>query len=299
MSFAKKLILVTGGAGFIGSHLCERLVMEGHQVISLDNYFTGSRDNHVSGVDYREGHTKDIAKHVSEKPDLVYHLGEYSRAEQSFGEPDFVWDFNQTGTAAVFEFCRNTKTKIVYTASSTKFSQQGEGRFQSPYAWSKAVNAELVQQYGDWFGLPYAVTYFCNVYGGREIAPSENKRGQYATLIAIFKKLYEAGQPLTIREPGTQERKFTHIDDVIDALILVGEKGEGDSYVIADDTAYSILDVAELFGGPTVMIPDRPGNRTDAVADTSKTLALGWKPTRHLKEHIAKWKNTLKLDSQK
>lgn len=91
MTAGKKLIVVTGGAGFVGSHLCERLSREGHRVISLDNYFTGSKENHVEGVEYREGHTKDIEKHIPETPDLIYHLGEYSRVAKSLEEPHVVW----------------------------------------------------------------------------------------------------------------------------------------------------------------------------------------------------------------
>src|SRR4051812_36789334 len=115
---ASKLILVTGGAGFIGSNLCERLVASGHRVISLDNYFTGSRENHVAGVEYREGHTKDIAKVVPETPDLIYHLGEYARVEQSLEEPALVYDLNAVGTFAVLEFWRAKKCKLVYAGSS-------------------------------------------------------------------------------------------------------------------------------------------------------------------------------------
>ena len=114
---AQKLILVTGGAGFIGSHLCARLAKEGHRVISLDNYFAGSRENHVPGVDYREGHTKDIEKHVSETPDLIYHLGEYSRVEKSFEDVEQVWDLNQYGTFAVLEFARRRGARLVYAGS--------------------------------------------------------------------------------------------------------------------------------------------------------------------------------------
>ena len=136
----QKTIVVTGGAGFVGSRLCARLAQDGHRVISLDNYFTGSEVNHVVGVEYREGHTKDIAKHIPETPDLVYHLGEYSRVEISLTEPALVWDLNIAGTFGVLEFWRAKKCKLVYAGSSTKFADGGLGRMQSPYAWSKASN---------------------------------------------------------------------------------------------------------------------------------------------------------------
>jgi UDP-glucose 4-epimerase len=155
-----KLVLVTGGAGFIGSRLCARLVQEGANVISLDNYFTGSRDNHVEGVDYRDGHTKNISDLIPEVPDVVFHLGEYSRVEKSLGEPELVWDLNANGTQGVLEYWRKHGMKLVYAGSSTKFADGGLGRDQSPYAWSKAANTELVRNYADWYKLPYAITYF-------------------------------------------------------------------------------------------------------------------------------------------
>src|SRR3990167_25162 len=114
MSAQKKTVLVTGGAGFIGSHLCNRLKAENCTVISLDNYFTGSRDNHISGVEYREGHTKDIERHIPETPDVIYHLGEYSRVEKSVEEPALVWDLNVAGTFGVVEYWRKRKCKPVY-----------------------------------------------------------------------------------------------------------------------------------------------------------------------------------------
>ena len=154
MKTERKTIVVTGGAGFIGSHLCERLVKDGHEVISLDNYSTGLRENHVDGVEYREGHTKDIEKHIPETLDLIYHLGEYSRVEQSFNDIETVLDSNVIGTQSVLEYSRKHKCKFIYAGSSTKFSDGGLGRDQSPYAWTKAINTELVRNYGEWFDLP-------------------------------------------------------------------------------------------------------------------------------------------------
>ncbi|OGG71866.1 ADP-L-glycero-D-manno-heptose-6-epimerase [Candidatus Kaiserbacteria bacterium RIFCSPHIGHO2_12_FULL_56_13] len=280
--YNKKLIVVTGGAGFIGSHLCERLVKDGHKVISLDNYFTGSRDNHVAGVDYRDGHTKDIEKHVPETPDLIYHLGEYSRVEISLSEPALVWDLNKDGTFGVVEFWRKKKSKLVYAGSSTKFGDGGLGRVQTPYAWTKASNTELVQNYGRWYGLPYAITYFYNAYGPRERPASD-----YGTLIETFRRQRAAGDPLTVVAPGTQKRNFTHVDDIVEGLVLVGERGEGDEFGLGAAESYPVLEVAKMFGGPIQMLPERQGNRMDSALDTTKAQALGWVPRHTLKEYIA------------
>lgn len=275
-----KLILVTGGAGFVGSHLCERLARMGHRVISLDNYFTGSRDNHVADVEYREGHTKDIAQHISETPNIIFHLGEYARVEQSLEEPEVVWDLNAAGTFGVLEFWRAKKCKLVYAGSSTKFGDGGLARVATPYAWTKAANTELVKNYASWYGLLYAITYFYNVYGPGERA------GRYGTVVEIFREMRLAGEPLTIEEPGTQKRNFTHIDDIVDGLVLVGEKGEGEEFGLGCPDAYSIIDLAKMFGGEIRMIPSRRGNRMDSVLDLTKSRAIGWEPKRRLSDYI-------------
>jgi len=273
-------ILVTGCAGFVGSHLVRRLVADGHRVISLDNYFAGSRENHVPGAEYREGHTKDIEELIPESPDLVFHLGEYSRVEKSFEDVETVWDLNKAGTFAVLEFVRRRGAKIVYAGSSTKFGDGGEGRDQSPYSWAKATNTELVKNYAAWFGVPYAITYFYNVYGPGERA------GAFGTVIEIFRKNYLSGRPLTVTAPGTQKRNFTHVADIVDGLVLVGEKGAGDEFALGDETAYSVLEVAQMFGGEVVMLPERAGNRMGSGLDTEKARSLGWEAKRHLKDYI-------------
>ena len=277
----KKKILVTGGAGFVGSHLCERLTQMGYEVTSLDNYFTGSKKNHVQGVNYIEGNTKDIANLVKFTPNMVYHLGEYSRVEQSFGDLEKVWEYNKNGTFAVLEFVRKAGCKILYAGSSTKFGDGGLGRSASPYAWTKATNTELVMNYGAWFNVPYAITYFYNVYGPREI-----ESGKYATLIALFKEKMRKKEVLTVVSPGTQKRNFTHIDDIINGLVLVGEEGYGDEFGIGSHEAFSILEVAQMFGGEIEMLPERQGNRMVADVMTSKTEALGWEPKHKLNDYI-------------
>jgi len=282
MYMEKKTILVTGGAGFIGSHLCEALAKDpNNEVISLDNYFTGTKENHVAGVHYREGHTKDIEKFITETPDIIYHLGEYARVESSFDDIETVIDFNSAGTFAVLEFCRKKLAKIVYAGSSTKFADGGLGRDQSPYAWTKASNTELVRNYGDWFGIPYAVAYFYNVYGPRE------RSGRYGTLIEIFREHFLAGKPLPVRLPGTQRRNFTHVDDVVRGLLLVGERGKGDEYGLGSEESYSILEIAKMFGGEIENLPERKGNRAGGKIDTSRMQSeFNWRTGQSIRDYI-------------
>jgi len=278
----KKKILVTGGAGFVGSHLCERLSQdETSEVYSLDNYFTGSEANHVDNVKYIKGLTKEISSLIDFVPDMIYHLGEYSRVEQSFDDIEKVIEFNKIGTFELLEFVRKHKCKLLYAGSSTKFGDEGANANASPYAWSKSSNTQLVKNYGEWFGIDYAITYFYNVYGPREI-----QTGKYATLIALFKEKMKNGENLTVVSPGKQKRNFTHIDDTVDALLLVGENGHGDEYGIGSPHGYSVLEVAKMFNGKLEMLPERKGNRMVATVVSDKTKALGWEPKRKLKDYI-------------
>ena len=273
-------VVVTGGAGFVGSHLCARLLSLGHRVISLDNYFNGSTHTHIPGVDYRTGHTKDIEKFVTESPDCLYHLGEYSRVEISVTEPDLVWDLNIAGTFGVLEFWRKRRPKLIYAGSSTKFADGGMGRDQSPYAFTKATNTELVCNYSDWYSLPFAIAYFYNVYGPGERA------GKYGTVIEIFRNEHLGGKPLTVNSPGTQRRIFTHIEDIVDGLILVGEKGKGDEFGLGADKSYSILEIAQMFGSEIEMMPEVKGNRMGAKLDVTKSHGLGWSAKRKVTDYI-------------
>ena len=277
-----KKVLVTGGAGFIGSHLCHRLIEDGNEVVSIDNYFTGTVCNHIQGVRYYPYSTDDLLNTpfmYEPSFDIVYHLGEYSRVEQSFNDIRLVHKYNTQGTFQILEYIRDTGAKLIYAGSSTKFSDIGPDA--SPYAFTKAQNTQLVMNYGEWFDIDYAITYFYNVYGGREI-----KEGKYATLIALFKEQMKQDKKLKVVSPGTQERNFTYIDDIIDALVLIGEQGEGDGYGISSDKSYSILEVAEMFGGEIEMLPERPGNRMSGEVVTEKTKSLRWEAKHNLKDYI-------------
>ncbi len=246
-------------------------------------FFAGSRDNHIEGAEYREGHTKDIEQLVLEQDlDLIYHLGEYARVEKSVEEPHVVWDLNMVGTQAVLEFWRKWKCKLVYAGSSTKFGDGGLARDTSPYAWSKAVNTELVKNYAEWYKLPYAITYFYNVFGPGERA------GAYGTLIAIFAEQYKKGQPLTVVSPGTQLRNFTHVSDIVDGLMLVGEHGEGDEYGLGHEKSFSVIEVARLFGTEIITLPERQGNRMTSALNTAKSQTLGWRAVNKLEDELYK-----------
>ena len=288
----KKIILVTGGAGFVGSHLIERLVKDSNnRIISLDNYFTGSKENHIPGAEYREGHTKDIEKFVPETPDIIYHLGEYSRVRQSMDEPHLVWDLNTAGTCAVLEFWRKKKCKLVYAGSSTKLIDRRadgvDGKDLAPYTWAKAANSELVINYGKWYNLPYSIVYFNNVYGPRERAGVD----RYGTAIETFKQNHLSDRPHQIHGPGTQTRAFTHVDDTINCILLVGEKGGRDEYAICAEEVHSLLDVARMFGGEIHILPPTPTARSSGALDSSKVKALGWKQKHTLTEYVQKVKN--------
>jgi len=274
----KKLILVTGGAGFVGSHLCEQLHKEGHTVLSLDNYFTGSPQNHIPGVEYRTGHTKDIASLVPETPDIIFHLGEYARIAPSINEPEVVFDLNIVGTLAVLEFWRAKKAKLVYAGSSTKFVEDGgavAGRNRAPYNFSKAMNSELVHNYGRWYDLSYSIAYFYNVYGPRE--RSGQFGGGYGTVVETFRQCALEKKPCVINGDGTQTRAFTHVLDTVQALILIAAKGAREEYAIAAKEVYSLNELADLFGLEKTYVPATSSTRSSGSDDTTNLEALGWR----------------------
>jgi UDP-glucose 4-epimerase len=276
-------ILVTGGAGHVGSHLAELLAADrGNRVISLDNYFSGSRDNHVPGVEYREGHTKHIDALMPETPDIVYHLGEYARIAPSFEDVALTFDMNTVGTFAVADFCRRRSVgKLVYAASSTKFAVEGDGRHQNPYSFTKATNVDLITDFGRWYDLPFAICYFYNAFG-----PRERGDDKYGTVIARFERRFLEGKPLQVVQPGTQRRAFTHVGDLARGIRLVGEMGLGDGYALGTTVSHSILEIANAFGGPVELIEGYPG-RAESANDPSKVRdELGWEPTVDVLDYI-------------
>ncbi|GLY08620.1 NAD dependent epimerase/dehydratase [Actinoplanes sp. NBRC 101535] len=285
-----RTLLVTGGAGFVGAALVKALLTEfpDAAVVSLDNYFTGTPANHVNDprVTYLDGSTVDIAKiwadHGLGAPEIVFHLGEYSRIVQSFEDHDLTWDFNLLGTKEVVKFSAGHGAKLIYAGSSSKFGNDGEDENLNPYAWTKAKNIEYIKNYANWYGLDYAITYFYNVYG-----PGQITEGKYATVIGIFERQYLAGRPLTVVAPGTQTRDFTHIEDIVRGLVLVSRSGSGDGYLLGTGREWPLAEVAGMFGVEHVLIPELRGERTRGQADTTKAAGLGWAPQRRLDAYIA------------
>ena len=278
----KKNILITGGAGFVGSQLAKRLYESSNNVYVLDNYFTGTKNNHIKGVIYKKGESKNIFQYYKNIPiDYIYHLGEYSRVEQSYEDIELVMEYNAHPFYEVLRLALHHRAKLIYSGSSTKFSHD-RVFFESPYSFSKRVNTELLVNYARWFKLKFAITYFYNVYGSNEIS-----QGKYATVIAKFMSFKKnKAKFLPVTKPGTQKRRFTHIDDIINGLIIVGKKGEGDNYGIGANKSYTIIEIAKMLNMKYQMKPGKKGNRLDADLKTSKTKKLGWKPTKSLKDYL-------------
>jgi UDP-glucose 4-epimerase len=273
MNFKKKIIIVTGGAGFVGSNLIESLIKKNKfKIISLDDYSSGSKKNHIKNknVTYTNGHTKDIYKILGKykkKINCIFHFGEFARIYQSFLQMNNCIQSNTIGTNAVFDFCLKNKIKLIYSATSASLGNQGKDKNLSPYAFTKAKNIELLDNLKKWFNFKFEVIFFYNVYGPRQIC-----NGKMATVIGIFEKYFLKKKPLPVVRPGTQSRRFTHIQDTIDICLKAWEKDKCMYYSISNKKSYSILEVAKLFKSNINFLPQRKGERY-ASALTNMSLS--------------------------
>ena len=282
-----KNILVTGGAGFVGSNLIKRLKSDYPEarIVSLDNYFTGKPENHVKGVEYYHGHTADapeIFKNLEVPFDTVFHFGEYSRIVQSFDDIQIVNDSILLGTPRILELCREWGAKLIYSASSSKFGNNGADENLSPYSWMKSKMVELIKNHGEWFGLEYEICYFFNVYG-----PGQIMKGDYATVIGIFERQLKEGNELTVVSPGTQSRDFTHVNDVVNGLIKASQKSDNHEWHLRSGINVTMIELAEMFNAPYTFIPERRGERftsEDFPSDTNERLE--WEATESLQDWI-------------
>ena len=230
---------------------------------------------------YINGDTREMSTLDLPEFNLIFHLGEYSRVENSLDVIDHVLDNNIEGTLEVLKLARKHRAKIIYAGSSTKFGDDGAAVSQTPYSFSKYVNTELVVNYCAWNDLDFCIAYFYNVYG-----PGEIDHGHFATVVGIFQRCFMSGKPLPVVSPGTQRRNFTHVSDIVDGLCRLVDAPSGDGYGIGSDDAVSILELAEMFGTDTVMLPERQGNRQNSELVADKMKALGWSSSHSLKDYI-------------
>ena len=288
---ANKKVIILGGAGFIGTNLAKKLAPQ-NNVLVIDSYLTGSKNNHVSGVKYIEGqaaHLQEIASGF--QPNYVFHFGEYSRVEQSFKEPFFVLK-NNSSLPQVLEFVKKNNAKLVYSCSSTIFNDSLDLPSLSPYTLTKKVNVNLINDMCKWEGIPYCITYFYNAFGPHEISS-----GEYSTVIAKFLRMRLNGQlRVPVHAPGTQKRNFTHVDDIVNGVLLATEYGEGDGYGIGCDDAYSIIEVCQMMGLEPNIVEGGSGNRDETPVKNEKVKCLGWESNISLENYI---KDQLGLDNLK
>ena len=269
----KKILVVTGGAGFVGSNLIEFLIKKTNfKVISLDDYSSGTKKNHLrhKRVKYLRGHTKDINKILnkfSSNINTIFHFGEFSRIYESFNQMNNCIQSNTIGTNAVFNFCLKNKIKLIYSATSASLGNKGKDKNLSPYAFTKSKNIEFLENLKKWFNFRYDVIFFYNVYGPRQIC-----KGRMATVIGIFEDFYLRKKALPVVRPGSQTRRFTHIQDTIEICYKAWRKNKCKYYSISNRESFSILNVAKLFKSKIKLLPKRKGERY-ASALTSMSLS--------------------------
>ncbi len=267
-----KKILITGGAGFVGTNLIRYLLKKtSYKIISIDNYSSGLRKNHIKNtrVKYIKGDTRNITRLIKKPNQIktVFHFGEFSRIYQSFLNMNECIESNTVGSNSVFNFCLKNKIKLIYSATSASLGNQGNDKNLSPYAFSKAKNLELLENLKKWFNFKYEIIYFYNVYGPHQIC-----KGHMSTVIGIFEDHYKNNKALPVVKPGTQSRRFTHIDDTVKICYIAWKKNLCRHYSISNKKSYSIINVAKLFDSKVKYLPRRAGERY-VSALTNKNLS--------------------------
>jgi len=277
-------ILVTGGAGFIGSNLIQALLLSKHDVFSLDNYSTGYKSNEVEGCIYVNDDILNIDKVFDIQFDVIFHLAALARIHPSFIKPHETFISNVNGTESVLEYARKHNSKVIFAGSSSRWHNP----HQSPYATSKYIGEELCKMYKKSFNLQVQVARFYNVYG-----PNEIITGDYKTLIGVWRDQMNNNKPLTIIGDGDQRRDFTYVEDIVDGLILIMNSNiyHEDAWELGTGLNYSINEIYKIFeekyNVSNIYIPDQSGNYRVTLREDDDTLnKLGWKPTDKLKQYI-------------
>ena len=289
----KNIVVVTGGAGFIGSNLIKYLLKKTNlKIISIDNYSSGSKKNHLShkNVKYINSDNINISKILKtsiKKIKVIFHFGEFSRIYQSFVKHKECLNNNINNSFEVINFANDNKIKIIYSATSSALGNNGKDQNQSPYAWSKTKNIELIKNYSNWFGLKYELLYFYNVYG-----PGQILNGPMSAVIGIFETQFKKKLPLTIVKPGSQNRDFTHINDIVRGCYLAMIKGKQNEYMLCTNKSYSIIQIAKMFNSKYKFIKSRPGDRFGSTTlNNNAKKILGFKAIKDIKTYIADFIN--------
>ena len=293
----KDIIVITGGAGFVGTNLISFLLKHTkYKILSIDNYSSGLKINHIKNkkLKYIIGNTKNISILLNSKKNkinAIFHFGEFSRIYQSFLNMGECIDSNTVGSHAIFNFCLNNKIKLIYSATSASLGNKGRDKDLSPYAFTKSINLELLENLKKWFKMKYEIIYFYNVYGPKQIS-----KGKMATVIGIFENAYKNRKPLPIVRPGTQSRKFTHISDTVKVCYEAWKKNKCRHYSVSSKKDYSILEVAKLFGSKIKLLPARSGERYASALTNMNLSNKVYKNfgRTNLKIYIEKFKNTHK-----
>ena len=278
-------ILVTGGAGFIGTNLIKRLSSDGHDIISIDNYSTGKKQNHIKGVKYYlESDITDILEDppwqlMTFKPDIVFHMAAIARIQPSFEIPEEYINTNFKGTYEVVKYCTKHNTPLIYAGSSSHHS----GKFSNPYTFSKDMGEEIIELYRKHFGLKSSTARFYNVYG-----PYQLTEGGYTTLIGRWLHNIENDIPCEIYGDGTKRRDFTHVDDIVEALVkIMNRKKYGYIFELGRGENHSVLDVARMFDIDPIFKPEKPGEADMTLANKYEArVHLEWDAKINLQDYI-------------
>lgn len=276
-------ILVTGGAGFIGTNLIKKLKKESHNIVSVDNYSTGKKENHIENVKYIELDVSSFNEYSRlGEFDIVYHLAAIARIQPSFERPDEYFQTNCYGTLKLAHFCSNNNIPLVYAGSSSHHS----GRFKNPYTFSKDIGEEIIVLFQTHYNLKASIARFYNVYG-----PNQLTEGNYSTVIGKWIKRKEENLPLTIFGDGSKRRDFTHVDDIVEALMLIPEKSAwGELFELGTGKNYSILEVAKMYNHPYIFESDKPGEALETLCNSKAARTrLGWIANRTLENYIEEY----------
>jgi len=287
----KNTIVVTGGAGFVGSNLVSLLLKKTkYKIISIDDYSSGSKRNHIknSRVIYLKSHSKNISNLLKQpkKIHTIFHFGEFARIYQSFLQMDKCIESNTIGTNAVFNYCLINKIKLIYSATSASLGNKGKDKNLSPYAFTKAKNLELLENLKKWFKFKFEIIYFYNVYGPKQI-----NKGSMATVIGIFEDCYKKKKFLPVVKPGSQSRRFTHIDDTVNVCYIAWKKNLCRHYSISHKKSFTILEVAKLFKKKIKFLPKRVGERYASALSNMNLSNRVYKyfGKKELKDYVAEF----------